>query len=446
MQLSIINKRNVLMLFLVASFLLNPIQLFGQNSVSINSKGKSKIHFSNNKTDFKIEYEGEITLTDDDKDIKHVSRGGYIEIKKSSFGKRRRIIIENDGGKLTRKYFIGWSEKNYYPDGKRWLEDILPEILRSTTIGAKGRVERFYKNGGANAVLDEIKMIKSDYVKSAYFKLLLEKNLSTSDLVSTIESAGNNINSDHYLTQILKKNQKAFLKNEKTIDAYIKASRSINSDHYLTQVVKAVIGDREITDNQLGSLLKVSESINSDHYLTQVLREIMSKRELNSQNMEKIMSLSKSINSDHYKTLVLKRAIRNKNLSKAAYNSFINSLSDINSDHYTAEVIKELMAERLDAESLDKVLDIIKRNVSSSHYATVIYKKLAQKRNLSEAQLISILNAAESISSSHYLSQTLLAFAPQVRNSSKKVKDVYAKVAKSINSDTYFGRAMKAIY
>ena len=52
------------------------------------SNGKSKIHFStDNNRDFKIEYEGDIKISDDDKDIVAISRGGYIEIKKSSFGK-----------------------------------------------------------------------------------------------------------------------------------------------------------------------------------------------------------------------------------------------------------------------------------------------------------------------------------------------------------------------
>ena len=82
---------------LVVSFLLNPSEILGQNSYSINtSNGKSKIHFSSDNNDFKIEYEGDIKISDDDKDIVAISRGGYIEIKKSSFGKRRRLVIENE--------------------------------------------------------------------------------------------------------------------------------------------------------------------------------------------------------------------------------------------------------------------------------------------------------------------------------------------------------------
>jgi hypothetical protein len=70
---------------------------------------------------------------------------------------------------------------------------------------------------------------------------------------------------------------------------------------------------------------------------------------------------------------------------------------------------------------------------------------MAMRNDLTEDQLINVLSATEKISSSNYLSDTLLAFAPQVKKSSSKLKDAYIKAAKSITSETYFGRAMKAI-
>jgi hypothetical protein len=443
---SIITKTTIKFI-LIALLSFGSSDFLAQNSITINSNnGKNKISIRNSRGNFKVQCEGEIILSDDDSDIKDISNGGYIEIKNSSFGRSRKIIIEKEGNKLIRKFYIGWSEKDYYPDGKEWLADILPEVLRSTTVGAKSRVARFYNKGGANKVLSEIKEMDSDYVQSAYLKILLKKDLSTEETVKTLELASSLIGSDYYLSAILIKNQQLFLKTPQTLDAYIAASKSIGSDFYLTNIVKSIVLDSAISDTQLANLLKICSNINSDHYLSEVLKEVMHKRELNKQNMEQVMILSKSINSDHYKTTILKKALKSKNLSKDAYSSFLNSLNDINSDHYTSEVIKELMKNTLDPEKLSQLLEIIKRNVSSDHYATTIYKKMAMRNDLTEDQLINILSATEKISSSSYLSDTLIAFAPQVKKSSGKVKDAYIKVAKSITSETYFGRAMKAIY
>lgn len=447
MKTVLTTKKIGFILILMMMLLLSPSDYFAQNSYTINTdNGKNKISIKNSKTDFKVEYEGEIILADDDLDIKSISKGGYIEIKKSSFGRKRKIIIENNGGTIIRKFYVGWSEKNYYPEGKEWLEDILPEILRTTTIGAKSRVDRFYKNGGTKEVLAEIGEMDSDYVQSVYFKLLLEKNISTTETVQILQSIKSVLKSDHYLSSILRKNQDLFLKTPETINAFIAASKNVGSDHYLTQIVKTVVSNKDISDSQLASLLTISKSINSDHYLSEVLKEVMNKRELNAQNVEQIMMLSSTIGSDHYKTVILKKALKNEHISKESYDSFLNSLNDINSDHYASEVIKEMMSSKLDTQSLTKVLEIIKKNVGSAHYATTIYKKMAIRNDFTEDQMVLILDAVGSMNSSHYLSDSLVSFAPIVKKSSATVKDAYIRAAKSINSETYFGKAMKAIY
>ncbi|MDD7914250.1 hypothetical protein [Polaribacter ponticola] len=95
MRTSNINKKRSLLTILLILFIFSPINYFAQNSISFNSNnGRSKISISNNKNDFKIEYEGEITLNETDTDIIDISRGGYIEIKKSSFGKKEKLLYK----------------------------------------------------------------------------------------------------------------------------------------------------------------------------------------------------------------------------------------------------------------------------------------------------------------------------------------------------------------
>lgn len=442
------NQKHFFSLLFLAFLLAMPINSYAQTNTRIsNNNGKSRINISNDGKDFKIEYEGDITLSNDDKDIVAISSGGFIEIERSSFGNRRRIVIESDrNGNLIKKYYEGRTEKDFIPEGQKWLAEVLQDIVRTTTIGAEGRVDRFYNNGGANSVLSEIKMIESDYVKAAYFELLLEKNLSNSELVNTIDTAGDDIESDHYLASILTSNQKAFLSNNQTISAYIKAAKGLESDHYMTNVLKQVINDKSITDDQLDALLVISEDVSSDHYLTQILIEVMDNRELNTQNVSRIISLSKSIESDHYKTQVLKKVIEDNGLSSDAYNAFLGTINDIQSDHYITEVINTLMSKKLDAStnSLNNLLDIIASSVQSDHYAASIYKELANQ-NLTEAQLIATLNSLTHIQSDHSMSQALLAFANKVKNSSERVKSAYRTATKSIGSETYYGRTIKAI-
>ena len=450
--------------YIVASFLLTLCLICAPHSWAQTSKTKTKsvsfsyhsdkdadgstrVKYKSKTNNFDIEYKGDITISNDDKDIIGISKGGYIEIRKSSFGNRRRIVIEaNSNGQLTKSYYVGRSEKNYNSEGKAWLSEILPEVVRTTTIGAESRVQRFYSKGGASGVLTEISNIKSDYVKSTYFKLLIRNKLTTNELVSTIQKAGVEIKSDHYLSGILQENQKAFLANDKTVAAYIQATKTIQSDHYMTNVLKKVINDASINDDQMGSLLEISKDVKSDHYMTQILKEIMDKRTINAKNTVRIIELSKDIQSDHYKTVVLKKVIDKKSLPSDAYTAYMKTLEDVRSDHYSTEVIKKLLDSKFDGKtsSLSSLLDLVDQNISSDHYTMTIFKKLAKQR-LSDDQLVVTLNAAKTIRSDHYLSQTLLAFSSSVNRASEKVKQAYKNTAKTINSDSYYGKAIKAL-
>ena len=161
--------------------------------------------------------------------------------------------------------------------------------------------------------------------------------------------------------------------------------------------------------------------------------------------MSKSIDLSRDVSSDHYKTQVLKKVIRVRDIPKEAYTSLMATLDDVSSDHYTTEIIKDLLDKTLDENApLQDILNLVQSNVGSDHYSAVIFKQLA-KQNLSDEQLIIALNATSNVGSDHYMSVVLLAFAPQVNRSSSSVKDAFKKAAKSIGSDTYYGRVAKAI-
>ena len=333
-------KKGWIRIVLLVVFLGNSTSFFGQTMVSTTGKntysfttsgknGAKTYRVKNSNNDFKIEYEGEITLSDDDKDVIGISMGGFLEIKKTSFGSKRRILIHAEEGTLVKKYYKGWSKKPYNPTGKAWLAAILPEIVRTTTIAAEARVNRFYKKGGANSVLSEVREIKSDYVKIAYIKLLLKKNLSTKELVSVLKSTGKNIKSDYYVSQILKNNQNVFLKNGRTVTAYIDAALRLKSDHYLSEVIKTVINNENISDKQLDSLLEATKGIKSDHYLTQVLKELMKRKTLNAKNITKVLEITSNIKSDYYKTEIFKKVLLAKNLSDFEFARFLTSLKSL---------------------------------------------------------------------------------------------------------------------
>ncbi len=208
------------------------------SSIRTSDNGVHKWSTSRGSTNFNIEFRGEIEVTDDDKDIKSISSDGYLEISKTVFGSKRAIIIESQGGTLKKEYYEGRTKVDWEPNGRKWLSEILPEIVRNTTLAAESRVNRFYKQGGATAVIEEIKIIESDYVRSRYAKLLLQKDIRDQELPGVIRGLCNSIKSDYYLASLLKDNLKKLLSTKEATDAFIEGTKNISSDYYKSTVLK----------------------------------------------------------------------------------------------------------------------------------------------------------------------------------------------------------------
>ena len=362
---------------------------------------------------FDVKYRGELVISNDDKDITSISDGGFIEITKSSFGSKRKLVIESDrSGNLTKKYFINLRKRDYQPEGEKWLAEILPEVIKTTAVGAASRVSRFYAKGGVQAVLEEIKKMDNDFTKEAYFKSLVAKNLKMDELNLVLEQSG----------------------------------QQIQSDYYLTELLKIIINNESIPDSQLPDLLGVTKEVKSDYYLAEVLMELMAERKLSQENMNMVLNLSKEIQSDHYKTEVVKKVIKNNELSTEAYNTFIEIMHDVQSDHYMSEIIKELWRSKLkmDQNKLTALLELVNDNIQSDFYKSNFYKDLS-KLNLTENQLIKTLNHTKDIRSDFYLSEVLIAFSKQVKGASEAVKSAYKDALKSISSGHYYRKVATAI-
>jgi hypothetical protein len=463
-------------IFVFAALIASAYPVWAQSSstsvsISTDHDGDRGVHrwkTSTGTTSFNVELRGKIEITDDDKDIKGMSDDGYLEISKTVFGSKRTIIIESQGnGKLKKEYYEGRSQMDWDPAGKNWLGEILPEVIRSTTIGAESRVERFYKQGGANAVLDEIDKMTSDYVQSHYGKLLLSKNIPASELPSVINKLANAVNSDYYLSSLLKDNVGKLLATKESADAFFYGARKVGSDYYKSVLLKEAL-----------KKYAASSEMSSDYYMSVVLTTLLEQKEVKDESLTELLVISKKIPSAYYRTVVLNKAIEKPGLSKSAlkaaveaagnvdsdyyqtsvYNSMaehatidddvviqiIEQIGNVDSDYYGSVSLKNLLEHQKLSEPAFNKLIVTASHIGSAHYATDVLKEAADKP-LSKNQLITLLNACGNVDSDSYLANILLEVADQVRTSDETVKAAYRQAAKRIDSEHYYGRALKAI-
>lgn len=447
-------------------------------SISVSSsRNNQKFTYRNGSPlqSFEVETRGIITLTDDDKDVKRISDDGYLEIEKTVFGSTRKIVITPEGDGLKRQYYEGRSLQSFEPKGREWLAEVLPELVKTTTLGAEGRVNRFYRRGGVNSVLSEIKAMKSDYVMAAYANLLMKLPITEKDYPTIINGVIDAMDSDHYRTEFLENNMSKFIKDQPSIDAVCAASTRMESDHYKTQVIKGALKNQNISADAKKSILLAASQMDSDHYLTEVVTTLLKQANTDATISEAIET-SKSIESDHYRSEVLQAALNKPGLSANSQKLALESVREMESDHYKTEVLTMLLKNKLPDDQIFGLVDMSSAinsdhyltevftkvmetqnlsdqsfnklmtrvtSVKSDHYASVILRSALEQPNLNDAKLISVINAAGDLESDHYITEVLTEAAPQVKSAS--VKDVYRATAKKIDSETYYGRALRAI-
>lgn len=431
-------------------------------------------------TNFNIESRGKIEVTDDDRDIKSISNDGYLEITKTVFGSKRAIIIESlGGGRIKKEYYEGRNKMEWDPNGKNWLAEILPEIVRSTTLGAEGRVNRIYAKEGVAGVVAELGRLEGDYAASHYSKLLLEKNISASELPAAIKGIADAIDSDYYLSTVLQSNVSRLLATPEAANAFLQGTKKIDSDYYKSAVLKEAAKKLAGSPAQVRTILQCATDIDSDYYLSVLLTTLLEQNELKEESVQDLIPASTKISSDYYRIQVLNEALTKNSLSGQSLKNVVTALEDINSAYYKTMVFNT-MAERtkMEADVQIQMINQIKESVNSDYYASITMKNLlrnqhltdeafrllvnvssdfnsanyaadvlrtASEKDLNKNQLIDILKASSNVDSDHYLSEILLSLANQVRSSDSSVKDAYRAAAKGIDSDSYYGRAVKAI-
>jgi len=124
----------------------------------------------------------------------------------------------------------------------------------------------------------------------------------------------------------------------------------------------------------------------------------------------------------------------------------IAATSSIESDHYATAVGKQILRKvPLTDEAFKNLLDEMATH-QSDYYRAEFLKSASERPNISKNNLLNILNAAGSIDSDHYITDVLVTLAPTLKSmNDQSLKDAYRSAAKKIESETYYGRALRAI-
>lgn len=316
--------------------------------VSVDSgRGRTTMRWSDGRRTLEFQFEGVVAFSDDDRDVKSMSPGSRLRIKEGGWINSRTIELTADtDGKINRRYWSGLFEKAYDPDGRAWLPEVLPDIIRRTGIGAKARVARIFTTQGLNGVLAEIDRIDGSFGKRVYFNELLQTpGIDAPATARAMAHAGKQIDSDFELATLLSDAGQRFLEDEGVRRAYVEAARSIGSDFELRRTLSAPVDRGRLSPAVLTSVLEASQGIGSDFELATLLESVAKRYPLDAVRGPYFAAVS-SVGSAFEHGRVIKAVAKRTDLSDETLLETLRSAAAIKSNFECAQALTAIVAER----------------------------------------------------------------------------------------------------
>ncbi|MCF6359496.1 MAG: hypothetical protein L3J29_01900 [Cyclobacteriaceae bacterium] len=397
---------------------------------------KTRTYKNNNGvSNTELEYRGKIIFTDDETDVKSISPGGFLRFSKRSFGTKRLIVLEGESnGNIYREYKEGSKKIAFEPDGKRWMASVLPEIIRRTGIGAAERAKKFYARGGINALLTEISMLPTDYVKGIYYDAAFRlPELKTGEMALLIDDAGSQISSSYELSHILMDNATIYSKDKKALGAAIIAAGKVSSSYDQAKVYKYLLTKANLNDADKGMVIKNVRGISSSYDKSGVLQAII-KEELSSENIKLVVSEISYINSSYEQSKVLQSLIKNQSLENLEFETLLSTISNISSSYEQGKVLSQLVTtKRLSGEQI-AIISKVSTSISSSYEKSKFLQSLISEQALSEPSINTILNVVSNISSNYEQSKVLQSIIESPNFAKSNFKNAIIQASKVSSS------------
>jgi len=419
---------------------------------SVSTKGSQShgtFSWSNNGEKLEVKYDGDVEFTDDDTDVKSLSPNGLLRIRDggmmTSLGGGRTLEFRADSsGKVTRRFWVGSSERPFDPEGRKWLTSVLPRFIRQTGIGAPARVARILKQKGPSGVLAEISLIDGSWAKRRYFSELLKA--TTLDAATTrqvLVQAGRELDSDFELASFLIDNADRLLVDEGTRQAYFDATRSIDSDFEMHRVFSAGLKRGPVSAAALTSMLNASHNIDSDFEEASLLVDVAKLQALDSTTRPAFFSALDTVQSDFEHRRVLSALTARGDITPETSAAMLVSGASVSSDFEAASFLLDLVKRQPIEGNVRAPFFQAVDSIDSSFERGRVLQAVARRPDASPETILAVIRATKGMGSDFETSQVLQAVSSS-HSIEGPARDAYIAAAEKLG-DFEQGRTLSAL-
>jgi hypothetical protein len=293
---------------------------------------------------FNFRAEGDVDLAPDGSGLIGLDDGGYLDIRRTRDGNQRRVRFTGENGEVVRQYWVGGDEQPWTPEADAFVTEVMPIVLRETTIDASERVAWLLANRGPTGLIDEIGLIQSDYAQRVYSVQYSETaTIAPADFARLMALVENNMSSDFEVRITLTAVHGRQEPTGESFIALLNAARGLGSDFETRVLLQTVSESLRRTPEAASAYLDLAAMIGSDFELRNALIPLVVNDELGEDIVGKAIELgAREIGSDFELRMLLAPAASRVGRSDALAQAYTNASKAIDSDFELRQTLMTL--------------------------------------------------------------------------------------------------------
>lgn len=336
-----------------------------------------KLRTPERKLDYKAT--SKVTFNADETDIVAIDGDGTVSLEEEAGGVKHRVEYANGGSGIVKRYWRDGAERPIDADAKQWLSTIIPRMMREAGIDAVARVDRFYKAGGAQAVLAEVTQMGSDHARGLYLRMLLGNYKLDTDAV----------------------------------DDALKLTATIDSDYERRNVLSTALAKQKLDNAGLAALLKISATIGSSYERAEVLSDAVTQIAPHADLRRVWLKAALAMDSDYERRRALTAMID-------AYDGadmlveIVTAAGALDSDYEKREILRTAASRTRDPEGLAVPYAQTCKSLSSDYEQREALMALVRTGQLQRAGTLAVLDAVDAIGSDYERRTVMVALAKKM--------------------------------
>jgi hypothetical protein len=250
---------------------------------------------------------GRIFFNQDASAIDHISPDGSLEVESNLRGVVTTLTAKPSGtGTAAYQMTRNGVKMDFEREGGQWLASVLLHIDRQTAFAIDKRFPKLLREGGPNAVLDEVSRMSTGRAKSEYLMRTMELETLGPEDLRRIFHLGAGLHSDHDTARLLTAAAKRLNWGDESVrSAFLEASDALESDANRGRILNAFLLRVAPTREQSAAIIAATKKMESDYQKERILMALAARQQPDGELLSAYLESAQGIQSDFARRRVL---------------------------------------------------------------------------------------------------------------------------------------------